>query len=112
MQSTPYLVDMTELLEEQGKDGNAPPPKRNFYKFPYSCGEDNRQNEEHWCRYQPVGRVGGGGGRVLMPPTVSPTRATAHIQVLCFYLRSEILRSRFGFLGSIYILPVVVVPYI
>jgi hypothetical protein len=61
---------MTVLLEEQGEDGNAPPLKEIFYKFPYSCGEDNRQNEQHWCRYPPVERVGGGGGRVLMPPTV------------------------------------------
>jgi hypothetical protein len=82
MQSTPYLVDVTKLLEEQGRRVNAPTPKCYFYKLSYPFGEDNRQEERVFDRYQTTRGVEGGGGRVFMPPTGLATRATPHIQVL------------------------------
>jgi hypothetical protein len=82
MQSTLYLVDVTKLLEEQGRHVNAPTPKCYFYKWPYPFGEDIKQEERVFGRYQPIGGVEGGGGRVLMPPKGPTTRATPHIQVL------------------------------
>jgi hypothetical protein len=70
MQSTLYLVDVMNLLGEQGKHVNAPAPKCYFYKLSYPFGEDNRQEERVFGWYQTTGGVEGGGGRVVLDPVL------------------------------------------
>jgi hypothetical protein len=57
MQSHPYLVDVTKLLEEQGRRLNAPTTKPYLYKLPYPFREDNRQEGRVFGLYQTTGGV-------------------------------------------------------